>query len=299
MGWITLTLIAAFMQAVRTAGQKSLSTTVSPITATMVRYAFGLPFAMLYLWIVAGYLPGYEIQQISFGLRFFVYAIAASFMQILATVFLIQVFSTRNFAVGTAYAKTEAMMTAVLAVLLFAEHLSFSAWVSVIVGVAGVLIISISSGKINLLEHAEWRVAGLGLLSGLCFSLTSLFLRQASLSLEAPAFLTAAITLLFMVGVQTLLTVVWIAIRSPEQFMLLRPLLPICLFVGITSVAGSVGWFTAMTLQNPAYVKALGQIEFILTLVITGRVFKETVSRQEALGMFMIIASVCLLLLGE
>ncbi|MFB0999586.1 MAG: EamA family transporter, partial [Colwellia sp.] len=71
----------------------------------------------------------------------------------------------------------------------------------------------------------------------------------------------------------------------------------LCLFVGITSVIGSIGWFTAASLQNAAYVKALGQIEIIITLFLTYRVFKERISRMEYLGMFLILLSVFILLL--
>jgi len=71
----------------------------------------------------------------------------------------------------------------------------------------------------------------------------------------------------------------------------------LCLFVGITSVIGSIGWFTASSFQNAAYVKALGQVEFFITLLLTYRIFKEKISQMEYLGMLLIIASVVILLL--
>lgn len=71
----------------------------------------------------------------------------------------------------------------------------------------------------------------------------------------------------------------------------------LCLFVGVTSVLGSIGWFTGASLQNAAYVKALGQVEFFITLFITLRIFKEKISITEYLGMAMIILSVVILLL--
>jgi drug/metabolite transporter (DMT)-like permease len=71
----------------------------------------------------------------------------------------------------------------------------------------------------------------------------------------------------------------------------------ICLFVGVTSVIGSIGWFTAASFQNAAYVKALGQVEFFITLFITYRIFKEKISLVEFLGMALIITSVVILLL--
>jgi len=47
--WIFFTIFAAAMQSVRTAGQKSLSASITPMSATLVRYVFGLPFAFLWL----------------------------------------------------------------------------------------------------------------------------------------------------------------------------------------------------------------------------------------------------------
>ena len=47
--WVWWTLLAAMMQAVRTAGQKQLTAAVTPLAATLVRYLFGLPFALLWL----------------------------------------------------------------------------------------------------------------------------------------------------------------------------------------------------------------------------------------------------------
>jgi drug/metabolite transporter (DMT)-like permease len=62
-------------------------------------------------------------------------------------------------------------------------------------------------------------------------------------------------------------------------------------------VLGSIGWFTGASFQNAAYVKALGQIEFFITLFLTYRLFKEKISLMEYLGMFLIVISVVILLL--
>ena len=71
----------------------------------------------------------------------------------------------------------------------------------------------------------------------------------------------------------------------------------LCFFVGLTSLLGSIGWFTAASYQTAAYVKALGQVEFFITLMLTYRVFKEKVTLKEYLGMLLIIISVVVLLL--
>ena len=71
-----------------------------------------------------------------------------------------------------------------------------------------------------------------------------------------------------------------------------------CTFVGFTSVAGSVGWFTSMSLQNAALVRTLGQTEFIVSLLITYLYFGEKISAREYLGVALIAISVIILLMA-
>ncbi len=61
-------------------------------------------------------------------------------------------------------------------------------------------------------------------------------------------------------------------------------------------MAGSVGWFTAMSLQNPAIVKTLGQVEFVVTLLITYFYFNEKISLKEYVGIVLVALSVLLLI---
>ena len=44
-------------------------------------------------------------------------------------------------------------------------------------------------------------------------------------------------------------------------------------------MAGTMGWFTAFTLQKAAYVYALGQVELILSLAASVLFFRESVTR--------------------
>ncbi|MDA0663971.1 MAG: EamA family transporter, partial [Proteobacteria bacterium] len=51
-----------------------------------------------------------------------------------------------------------------------------------------------------------------------------------------------------------------------------------------------------VTVQNAAYVKALGQIEFIFTLAISMLFFKEKSSRGEIIGMLLVVLGIVYLL---
>jgi drug/metabolite transporter (DMT)-like permease len=70
------------------------------------------------------------------------------------------------------------------------------------------------------------------------------------------------------------------------------------LFVGVTSVLGSAGWFTAMTLQSASYVKVVGQVEFLMTLLLSVFYFKERPNPMELLGMGLVVVGALLLLLS-
>ena len=69
------------------------------------------------------------------------------------------------------------------------------------------------------------------------------------------------------------------------------------LMVGAASAFGSMGWFTAMSLQRVAYVKALAQVEFIFALGVSYLFFGERSNRTELGGMALVAAGILILVL--
>ncbi len=290
--WIPLTLGAAAMQTVRTAGQKRLSEDVSNLMATLTRFLFGLPFALAYLgalMIIYGWAPP------PIDTEFLTFTFIAAVSQIIGTVLLIHMFRFRNFTVGTAYARTEAFLTAVLGALFFSEVVSLPGWAAISTSIVGVVLITVARGSQiegGLLRQLFTPIAGMGVTSGLGFALAALSLRRASLSLGDPNFLaTAALTLVTVIAIETVLLGVIVAVRDREQFTAMRGKLKIGTFIGATSMLGSVGWFTAMTLEQASYVRAFGQIEFIFAMLVSTRLFRERYTRNELVGIALIAAS--------
>ena len=68
-------------------------------------------------------------------------------------------------------------------------------------------------------------------------------------------------------------------------------------WMGITGMAGSLCWFTAFTLQNAAYVFAVGQIEVIFSLMASVLFFREKVAAREVLGIGLLSLSILALVL--
>ncbi len=289
--WISFTLLAVVMQSLRTAGQKQLAGQLTAQSTTLVRYLFGLPFVLAYfLWLK----QDTEISDLELTQTFYVSGILAGFAQIAATVCLVKALTLKNFAVGTALAKTEAILTAAIGSVFFSASLSALGWVSVVIGVLGAFVAS--NWKVTWRDLVDNKSLIYGLAAGLGFALASLWIREASLSLPVARTLSAAAVLIYMVSLQTVFCLLWIAAFEFSEFRLIRANLKASWFIGVTSVLGSIGWFTAMSLQNAAFVKTLGQTEFVVTLLITSLYFGETVSRRELLGIGLVAISIVLLL---
>ncbi|PCI51367.1 MAG: hypothetical protein COB51_02005 [Moraxellaceae bacterium] len=290
--WILFTILAVVMQSVRTAGQKKIAQSLSAEATTLVRFLYGLPFAWLYVMTV-GYFSQTDIPPLNS--KYALLVSGAAVAQIFATLFLVKALTIKNFAVGSALAKTEALIAALLGAWFFSEQLTLIMYISVFVGVIGALVAS--NWKFSARDLLENKSIHYGLAAGLGFALTSLWVRDASLSLNAPILVSAAITLAIVISLQSVICCSWTAISDPKQFRLIASKSPACFFIGITSIVGSIGWFSAMSLQSVAVVKTLGQIEFILIFVISHFYFSERVSAKETFGIGLVAVSVLLLLI--
>ena len=296
--WIPLTIGAAFFQNIRSAMQKHLSGKISTLGAAYVRFLYGLPVALIYLYGVTAYtdqpLPHINSKFLLFGLL-------GGICQIMFTVFLLWLFSFRNFAVGTTISKLETVMVAIFGLLLLGDKLNIAVVIVIAISALGLIILSIGQSKLTIANALAglWQKSTLiGLSCAAWLGLSVVLFRAASLSLQLDHFLmAAAFTLCIVLVLQTLIMGVLLALRELEElkkvFIYWRP----ACAVGISGGLASIGWFSAFTLQNASYVRALGQIELVFTFAVTVFLFREKVSRAEIVGIAMIMGSIILLLL--
>ena len=296
--WVVIVLISTALQTARNAGQKRLAEKLSAASATWVRFVFGLPVAAIYcmfLWNADN--PDTRI----FNTEFFQYCLLAAICQLTGTFLLILLFKLRNFAIGSTYVRSEAIIAAFIGAIFFEDILSFSGWIAVGISVVGVVLISLTSldfKKEQIRSLVFNPSAGIGLLCGLAFGIGSFFIRDASLSLEGLNFLlTSALTLLSVLLFQTAGLGILVVIKTPADIKKMITLWRQCSFVGVTSALGSIGWFTALTIQRVTYVKALAQIEFIFALLVSYFIFGEKSPKIEILGMVLVVSGILILLM--
>lgn len=284
--WIPLTLWAAFAQTLRNAAQRHLTSHLGTLGATSVRFIYGLPFAVLWLLVV-----NYFISEPwpSLPTDFWKWIVIGALMQIACTALLLRVMAERNFALGIAYSKTEAVQVAVIAVFFLGDRLSVSATIAVTVASIGVILISTTSDAhpIRALLHG-WTTRGawLGLGAGAGFALSAVGFRGATLSL-APAHyvLSAAITLVVAQCMQSILLGAWLRLRESGTLTRVFRAWRGSLLAGFMGAAATAGWFTAMAIEPIAHVRTLGLIELVFALVISRRFFRERLRTIEWIGM--------------
>ena len=216
--WIPITVAAALFQCWRTAMQQKLRHLLSVNGAGFVRYLYGAPTALV-LFIVALLITGLPVPAPNW--RFLVYCIAGGLMQILATNLLIMSFGYRNFAVGTAYSKTETAQSAIVALIVLHEVLRPLAWVGICVGLVGVMTLSLAGRGMKPRELAAATVqpaalAGLG--AGFLFAFTTVFIKLANQALSGPSlFVRALFALVVTNTLQTLMQGGFLAWREPRR----------------------------------------------------------------------------------
>ncbi len=144
-------------------------------------------------------------------------------------------------------------------------------------------------------EKATW----VGLLCAALLGASVVFFRGAALSLNGPQFVIAAAwTLLIALTMQTFMMGVWFLMFDRPQLLNVLRQWRRAVPVGVVGMIGSVCWFTAFTLQNAAYVRALGQVELIFTFIASVFYFREKISKSELAGMALIVSAIILILLA-
>jgi drug/metabolite transporter (DMT)-like permease len=179
-------------------------------------------------------------------------------------------------------------------------------------GLAAILAVTVSAAGVICLSLNQTRLTPGALRSGLaekptligfacaaCLGASVVFFRGGALALgHDNVAMAAGYTFALSVVLQTLMMGAWIRWREPGEFTRVLRHWRWAAPVGVAGALGSICWFTAFTMQNAAYVRALGQIELVFTFITTVLVFRERVSRMEITGILLVIGAILLLLLA-
>ena len=298
--WLPATLLAGALQAWRTAVQRRVSKTLSVNAAGLVRYLYGLPVAigmmLAYQFVIA------PSAFPALGRWFVLFCALGGLAQIIATNLLLMAFGERNFLVGTAYSKTEAVQSAILSVVLLGDHLSLPTWFGIGFGVAGVMVLSTGGKRMgpgDLVRALGQPAARYGIASGFMFALTTIAIRRATMEVATSDHVRAALVVLAAtVALQTLMQGGYLVWRERDQVAKVFAEWRVAGQVGLMSSVASACWFTGFASAPVALVRIVGQIEVAFTMGFGHFYLGETSSKSEVAGLLLVAIGVVLALAG-
>lgn len=279
MLWIALTIAAAPLQVARNALQRGLMAEAGPWGATLVRFLFGLPFALAIFAVVAVLTPAAEPTA---SPRFWVTVSAGALGQVLATAALLGAMKRSGFAVATCMQQASLPLAALMGLALFGDEMGLQAWAGVALTTAGLAALS-WPGRVA--SRDALMGSALGLASGAAFAVALNGYRQAGLALE-PDYPIYAATAAVCVAqtLQTLCLGAWLAIARPQALLAVARAWRPSLGAGFFGAAASACWFSALALAPAGMVRAVGVIEAPIAAAAGRRLFQERLSLRQALA---------------
>lgn len=283
MLWIIFTIAATILQTFRTLEQKDLNKKLDILTVSWSRFILPLPAALV-------------VVLCTFSLvnhKFILLCAVTGFFQIAGNLFFLRTIQSRNLGVGIAFYKTEILQSLILGVIFFNQSISAIGLFAIILTSFGIILMSNISFKKS--EKTFWqqfdKTAFFGAASGLCFSFSAFSLKFASQDLSAVGYSdikTATIVLMWVISFQN---IYFALIKSAQNRFVcdVKNLFAAennltILKTGFFSIMASICWFTAYGIGNVVYVKAVGQFELILGVLISYWHLKEKQKPSELIG---------------
>jgi drug/metabolite transporter (DMT)-like permease len=285
--WIPITIAAALAQTIRNATQRHLTGDLGTLGATLVRFLYGLPFAIVYLALWLG-VSGSALPLFNLGFAF--WAVVGGGTQIVATALLLRVLAMRNFAIGVAYSKTEVVQVALFGFLILGEVVSLPVGISILLAALGVMLVAAPAAT-GIVRGLSSPTALLGIASGGFFAVSAVGYRAAALALVPDRHslgelgLAAACTLVFAQFIQSLMLGGYLQLRAPKVVAAVCRAWRMSLIAGFMGALASGCWFTAMALEPVAHVRTLGLVELLFSYAVSQRIFRESLSTRELVGM--------------
>jgi drug/metabolite transporter (DMT)-like permease len=292
--WIPFTLMGAAGQVVRNAMQRGLTAELGTLGATHVRFLFGLPFSLLFLFVLLN-ATGDRLSWPEAG--FWPWLVTGGMAQILATALMLMAMNERSFVVTTAYLKTEAIQTAIFGFLFLADRLTALKVAAIVIATVGVIVTALRPDGIK--GFGGVRPTLLGLLAAAFFALSAVGYRGAILNVAGVSFVTAAsLTLVATLLMQTVVLSGWLIARSPGTMTAIFRLWKPSMFAGFMGAFASLFWFLAFALTAAANVRTLALVEVLFAQGVAVYAMKQPLSPREAGGIALILIGVAMLVAG-
>jgi drug/metabolite transporter (DMT)-like permease len=140
VNWVIFTLLGAAGQTARNAMQRELTPRLGALGATLVRFLFGFPFALVFL---AAVLAWTHAALPAMNRDFALWTMLGALTQIGGTALMLMTMEQRSFVVTIAYLKIEPVLVALMDLVFLGDPLTMAMALAIFVAMAGVALISV------------------------------------------------------------------------------------------------------------------------------------------------------------
>jgi drug/metabolite transporter (DMT)-like permease len=297
--WIPVVLLAAAAQTVRNTAQRALSGGLGAWPATLVRFLYGLPFSLAFL-LALYLLPQSPPAWPTLNWSYLSWIAFGALFQVAATAALLLAMQAGNFAVSVTFSKTEVLQLVLFGAVVLGELPAPLQLLAAAIATLGVILLAWrSSPGGQAARPALGKASGYGLLCGACFALATLGFRAAALQLpDFSPWLSAAWGVVLAQSMQSLSLGGWLAWRDRAGLQACFSSWRVSLLAGAMGACASLLWFTAYALQTAAAVRALGMVEVLFGYLVSRRLLREQLQRNEKWGIALVLLAVLLLALA-
>jgi drug/metabolite transporter (DMT)-like permease len=290
MLWVIFTLLGAAGQTARNSLQRELTPRLGALGATLVRFLFGFPFALLFLAATRLW-TGDALPAMNGA--FAGWTLVGAFTQIGATALMLLTMERRSFVVTVAYLKTEPLLVALLGVTLLGDRLTAPMAAAILIATLGVAMISV---KPKALTGGGTMAVLLGLSSAALFAASAIGYRGAILALHRTDYvLPATFSLATGLTLQTVLLLLWLLLFKRQTLRAILAQWKPSLAAGFAGAAASEFWFLAFALATAASVRTLALVEVVFAQGVSKFVFKQKTTLPEAAGIALLLAGAVLI----
>jgi drug/metabolite transporter (DMT)-like permease len=260
------------------------------VGATLVRFLFGFPFALLFL---AATMIATGAALPPMNLAFAGWTVLGAITQIGGTALMLMTMEHRSFVVTVAYLKAEPILVAIMGLVFLGDPLSAMTIMAILVAMAGVAVISVRPQALA----GGMKPALLGLSSAGLFGLSSVSYRGAILALHMPGYLMpATVSLAAGLTLQTVLLLGWLLLFHRKTLKAIFGLWRPSLAAGFTGAAASEMWFLAFALATAASVRTLGLVDVLFAQAVSHIIFKQKTTAREVAGIVLLLAGAVLIM---
>jgi len=273
--------------------QRELTPRLGALGATLVRFLFGFPFALLFLAVVLWWtqLPLPAIDR-----DFALWTLLGELTQIGGTALMLLTMEQRSFVVSVAYLKTEPVLVALMGLLFLGDPVTGAMALAILVAITGVALISVRPQALT----GGFKPALLGLSSAALFAASAIGYRGAILSLHQSSFvLGATFSLAAGLTLQTVLLAAWLIALRRDTWKAIAALWRPSLLAGFSGAAASQCWFLAFALATAASVRTLALVEVLFAQGVTHFLFRQKTTVREVAGIVLLLAGAVLIVWGE